>query len=76
MRLERIEKIDITFGKFGTAPAPPDAKIAEIAIAIEDEHVDAMVQSVAGQKVIVEFGAFQFLTGNNLVHQRCPAAGT
>ena len=75
MRFQCIEKIDIAFAEFGTAPPPPDAKIAKIAIAIKDEHVDAVVQSVARQKVIVELGSFKLVAGNHLVDRRRPPAG-
>ena len=59
MRLQSIKKADIAVGKIGTPAGPPDAKIAEIAFAVEDEHVDAMMQSIAGQKIIVELAALQ-----------------
>jgi hypothetical protein len=70
MRLKRVEQIEIALTEFGTALRPPDAKVAEIAIAVEDEHVDAVVEAVAGEKVIVELGAYQAVPGNDIVDQR------
>ena len=57
IRFERIEKPGIAVAEIGTPAAAPDAKIAEIAFAVEHEHVDTMMESVAGQKIIVELAA-------------------
>ena len=74
MRLKRIEQIEIARTKFRTALRPPNTKIAEVAVAVEDEHIDAVVQTVARRKVIVELGAHQLAAGNDLVDQgRAPA---
>jgi len=59
MRLECVEQIEIAIAELGAAPRPPDTQVTEIARAVEDEHVDAVVQSVARQKVVVEFDSLQ-----------------
>ena len=70
MRLERIEQVEIAIAKIRTALRPPDAKVAEIAVAVEDEQVDAVVQAVARQKVVVELGAHEHLARDHVIDQR------
>ena len=69
MRLQRIEQTGIPFGKLRTPCRSPDAQIAEIAFLVKDEEVDAVVQSVAGEKIVVELGASQLFAGDHFVDQ-------
>ena len=75
VRLERIEQIEIPRTKIPGRPwRPPNLKVAEVAVAIEDEHVDAVVQAIARQKVIVELGSLELVARNHFIDQgRAPA---
>src|SRR5262249_47912909 len=67
---ERIEEIEIAPAEVRPAFPPPDAKVAEIAVAVEDEKIDTVVQAIARQKVVVELGAHQYLARNHVIDQR------
>ena len=43
VRLQRVEQVGIAFAKIGTAASPPDAEITKIALAVEDEHIHAVM---------------------------------